>query len=960
MKILLSALIAVIAAGSAFAQNWTQTSAPIMNWNSVASSSDGNKLVAVVNGGGIWASANSGTNWAQTSAPSTNWTTIAASADGSKLVAAASVGGIWVSTDSGTNWTQTSAPNTTWFVVTSSADGNKLVAAVGGQSPGNEFSGLIYTSTNSGVTWKASDAPYASWDSIASSADGTTLMASAYGWSAGEMIYTSTNSGATWHSTSAQTMNWISLASSDDEKTIVGTTCCYGQIYVSTNSGISWTMTAAPTELWGAVASSADGTKMIALAGYSPPVSSTYLIFISADSGSTWTTIDSPNQPWGRVALTADGLKLITVVGGGGIYIWQPITPVIGTQLLNQTVPAGTNVTFSIGVLGTTPPAYQWQFNTTNLIGATNAIYTLTNVALSASGSYAVLVTNSFGKSLSTSALLTVLPAIITSQPQPTSQTVASGIDITYSVSALTTVPLSYQWQINGTNLLNATNATLTLTNVTLTDSGIYTVLLTNVFGGVLSSNAQLTVLPALVTTQPENVAISYAVLNGSVTPGLNDTVIWFEWGTDTNYGYTTPPMDMGEGQNQLNFSNLITDLTPYTVYHYQAIASNVLGIVFGGDVSFTTVPLFVHTSATNLNWSSIACSADGTKIVAESSGGGIWISTNSGDTWMQTSAPNTNWVCVVSSADGTKLAAPAGSTIYTSTNSGITWTPNDTPTSFSFVASSADGDKLVGLGGGHVFISTNSGATWTQTSAPSSLLGYPVNWTSAASSADGTQLMASGYYIYWNSGWPVIYVSTNSGSSWNSVFFTGQANYSPYITASADGNKIVATGWWGTIYSSTNSGATWAMSVAPVWKLAPIVSSADGAQLIVISSIYEAIYVSMDSGATWVQASAPPYVNWNCIASSADGNELIAGCNGGIYISKFTAPPALNIAASNKLTLSWLMPSANFVLQQNSDLITANWTDVTNTLILNLTNLQNQVFLPMSGSNSFYRLATP
>jgi len=53
----------------------------------------------------------------------------------------------------------------------------------------------------------------------------------------------------------------------------------------------------------------------------------------------------------------------------------------------------------------------------------------------------------------------------------------------------------------------------------------------------------------------------------------------------------------------------------------------------------------------------------------------------------------------------------------------------------------------------------------------------------------------------------------------------------------------------------------------------------------------------------------------------------------------------------------SWLIPSTNFVLQQNLDLTATNWTDITNTHVLNLTNLQNQIFLPLPASNSFYRL---
>ena len=43
-----------ISAHRTAAQTWTQTSAPVTNWTCVASSADGCRLVAVVNGGGIY------------------------------------------------------------------------------------------------------------------------------------------------------------------------------------------------------------------------------------------------------------------------------------------------------------------------------------------------------------------------------------------------------------------------------------------------------------------------------------------------------------------------------------------------------------------------------------------------------------------------------------------------------------------------------------------------------------------------------------------------------------------------------------------------------------------------------------------------------------------------------------------------------------------------------------------
>ena len=55
---------------------------------------------------------------------------------------------------------------------------------------------------------------------------------------------------------------------------------------------------------------------------------------------------------------------------------------------------------------------------------------------------------------------------------------------------------------------------------------------------------------------------------------------------------------------------------------------------------------------------------------------------------------------------------------------------------------------------------------------------------------------------------------------------------------------------------------------------------------------------------------------------------------------------------------LSWTIPSMDFTLQQNSDLTGTNWTDVTTLLVLNLTNLQNEVVVPLlSAGNRFYRL---
>jgi len=66
-----------------------------------------------------------------------------------------------------------------------------------------------------------------------------------------------------------------------------------------------------------------------------------------------------------------------------------------------------------------------------------------------------------------------------------------------------------------------------------------------------------------------------------------------------------------------------------------------------------------------------------------------------------------------------------------------------------------------------------------------------------------------------------------------------------------------------------------------------------------------------------------------------------------------------LTLANSNGASLiSWLLPSANFVLQRTPNLAHPNWTDVTNPPSLSLSNLQNQVTVPQSGGSAFYRLS--
>jgi Calx-beta domain/Divergent InlB B-repeat domain/Chitobiase/beta-hexosaminidase C-terminal domain/Immunoglobulin domain len=76
---------------------------------------------------------------------------------------------------------------------------------------------------------------------------------------------------------------------------------------------------------------------------------------------------------------------------------------------------------------------------------------------------------------------------------QPFSHTVLAGSNVTLSVSATGTLPLSYQWWFNGTNLLaGATDAALTLPNARAATVGGYTVVISNSVGTITSSVARV------------------------------------------------------------------------------------------------------------------------------------------------------------------------------------------------------------------------------------------------------------------------------------------------------------------------------------------------------------------------------------------------------------------------------------------------------------------------------------
>ena len=176
---------------------------------------------------------------------------------------------------------------------------------------------------------------------------------------------------------------------------------------------------------------------------------------------------------------------------------------------VDQSVYSGGNAIFTVATSGDGPLTYQWQqdgINLTNgsgISGATSATLTISNATLGDAAFYDVLISNPSTNLTSASALLAVefSPPGITSQPADL--TTIAGSTATFTVTVQGDQPLTYQWQENGTNLVDGGNIfgsatpTLTLGNVSESENGYFSVVISNDLVGTTSRSAQLQVVPA-------------------------------------------------------------------------------------------------------------------------------------------------------------------------------------------------------------------------------------------------------------------------------------------------------------------------------------------------------------------------------------------------------------------------------------------------------------------------------
>ncbi|SVE45781.1 uncharacterized protein METZ01_LOCUS498635, partial [marine metagenome] len=168
------------------------------------------------------------------------------------------------------------------------------------------------------------------------------------------------------------------------------------------------------------------------------------------------------------------------------LRVAQPVS--IVTQPASTQIRKGQPYELSVVVSGTKPLTYQWSKDGVVISDAVASTLQITDADVANAGVYSVVVGNEVGNVISSEATVEVLlPPSIGSLDALKEVEPGSTVTLTAPVSGFGT--FNFQWLKNGVNISGATEQTLVLSDVSLADSGNYS-LNVGSEGGALYSNS--------------------------------------------------------------------------------------------------------------------------------------------------------------------------------------------------------------------------------------------------------------------------------------------------------------------------------------------------------------------------------------------------------------------------------------------------------------------------------------
>ena len=342
-------------------------------------------------------------------------------------------------------------------------------------------------------------------------------------------------------------------------------------------------------------------------------------------------------------------------------------------------------------------------------------------------------------------------------------------------------------------------------------------------------------VLPSLTTTSITEITINSAISGGNITStgGADISARGVCYGTSSGPSISGPSTSDGSGGG--SFTSNLTDLTPNTLYHVRAYATNKAGTGYGSEVTFTTAAIVVPTlTTTDVTAITLTTAVTGGNITAN---GGADI-TAKGVCWATTTGPT---ISSSLTADGTgtgsfvsNLASLLPSTTYYlrayATNSAgtaygneVTFTtlgivvPTLTTTAVTSVTltSAISGGNITADGGGTV---TARGTCWGTQLNPTIANSKTSDQTGIGSFISNISglLPATTYHIR-------AYATNSAGTAYGNdiSFLTGAVSVPVLTTTAVTGITLSSAISGGNITSNgggavTVSGICWATTTGP------------------------------------------------------------------------------------------------------------------------------------------------
>lgn len=302
------------------------------------------------------------------------------------------------------------------------------------------------------------------------------------------------------------------------------------------------------------------------------------------------------------------------------LVVDSAVPPAIVGQPGSQTLTAGAQLELSVDASGSAPLSFQWRKDGVALNGKTTASLVINNVTVADAGGYSVVVSNSVGSKVSSTASVSVVepvppPLILV---QPVSQTARQGLRVAFTVVASGSGQLQYQWMKNGVNLTGQQSATFQIDGVASVDAGDYSVAISN------SSGTTVSVAARLIVNSSDAPAIEIQPANQTVAAGTTVSFRVTAQGSGAlSYQWKSNGVDIaGATQAVLVLENVQVSAAG----KYQVVVSNSAGAAVSDEVSLVvaagTTPgspdtTFLGGSISNVT--AMAVQADGKIVIVGS-----------------------------------------------------------------------------------------------------------------------------------------------------------------------------------------------------------------------------------------------------------------------------------------------------------------------------------------------------